>query len=396
MNEQELQQFLVKLASGAYTNEEYKVFVDWVENCSREEYELMLIYWEQAIETNADYAIDQNLIAKIEQGLDRIDKKENTPVIPLYREPAKHRRLWPHIAAAASILLVISAGSYFLLRKARPQQQMAQNHQPEIKPGGNKAILTLSNGIHISLTDAKKGNIAVQANTVIKKTADGKIAYEAQNGPAPTEVQYNTVTTPRGGRYEGTLSDGTRFILDAASSIRFPVKFTAGERLVTITGQVWIKVKFDAAHPFRVSAKGQMLEDLGTEFNINAYDDEPYIRTTLIEGSVKVSKQQQSVVLVPGQQAVNDSQAIKVQKVNVDDIIAWKNGQTNFNDENIQEIMRAVSRWYGVDVRYEGQIPTRQFDGSISRNANFADLLKILTFNNIHYKINGNQITILP
>jgi transmembrane sensor len=309
-----------------------------------------------------------------------------------------HRKAfsWSRIAAAASILLFLSIGSYLYFNRQKPVKQIAYNQPVDIKPGGNKAILTLSNGSQISLTDAKKGKLAVQANTIIKKTADGKIAYESQNAATPAEMQYNTVTTPRGGRYEGTLADGTHFILDAASSIRFPVKFTGSERLVAITGQVYIKVKYDAGHPFRVSAKGQMLEDLGTEFNINAYDDEPNIRTTLIEGSVKVSKQQQSVVLIPGQQAVNDNQTIKVQKVNVNAVIAWKNGQTLFNGEDIHEIMRNVSRWYDVDIRYEAGIPNRQFAGSISRNANLSDLLNILEFDNVHFTVDGKTIIVKP
>jgi transmembrane sensor len=315
-------------------------------------------------------------------------------------ELPRRRAVWPRIAAAASVAILLSASGYFILHKKQPAQQFAQNHQPDIKPGGNKAILTLSNGKQISLTDAKNGKLAVQANTVIKKTADGKVEYAneqtttASNKPA--EPEYNTMTTPRGGRYEGTLADGTQFVLDAASSIRFPVKFTGKERLITVTGQVWIKVKYDAAHPFRVKVKGQLLEDLGTEFNINTYDDEPAMRTTLVEGSIRVSSGKQAVTLIPGQQAVNDNQAIKVQKADIANVIAWKNGQTLFNGQDIHEIMRNVSRWYDVDIRYEGEIPNRQFAGSISRNANLSDLLNILEFDNVHFRVDGKTIIVKP
>jgi ferric-dicitrate binding protein FerR (iron transport regulator) len=397
MNEQELQQFLVKLASGAYTNEEYKVFVNWVENCSREEYELMLIYWEQVTEVNEDYdIIDQNLIAKIERGLDRIDEKENTPVIPLYHESTKRRKLWPRIAAAASILLILSAGSYFLLHKKQPAQQFAQTRPINIKPGSKKAILQLASGQQIALNEAPAGTLAKQGNATVTKTADGQVAYNGQSSTSTTEDIYNTITTQRGGYYPLKMADGTIAILDAASSIKYPVTFNGKERRVEITGQVYFIVAHNADKPFKVMVKDQVIQDIGTEFNINSYGDEPYIRTTLVQGSVKVTKQQQSVVLIPGQQAINDNQTIKVQKVNVEDVIAWKNGQTLFNGEDIHEIMRNVSRWYDVDIRYEGEIPTRQFAGSISRNANLSDLLNILEFDNVHFRVEGKTIIVKP
>jgi len=287
------------------------------------------------------------------------------------------------------------------LHKHQSNQQIAQNQIHDIKPGGNKATLTLSNGKQISLTDAKNGKLAVQANMIIRKTGDGKVEYAAEQNATSNqsaEPQYNTMATPRGGRFEGTLSDGTHFIMDAASSVKYQVKFTGNERLVEITGQVYFDVKPDAAHPFRVKAKGQITQDLGTKFNINAYDDEPNIRVTLEEGSIKVYNGQQSALLIPGQQAVTNagSNLIRVHNANIDEAIAWKNGQTSFNNEDIQEIMRKVSRWYDVDIQYEGKIPTRGFDGSISRNANLSDLLKVLEFDNIHFKVDGKTITVKP
>ncbi|MFI5163367.1 MAG: FecR family protein [Sphingobacteriales bacterium] len=321
------------------------------------------------------------------------------------QEPSVRKiSLWPRIAAAASILLFLSIGAYFILRKKQSTQQLARNHQYiDIKPGGNKATLILSNGAKIVLTGAKNGNIARQANTIIKKTADGRVVYEANQkvSPAGGDIEgtaYNTMTTPRGGRYEATLADGTRFVLDAGSSIRYPVQFTGKERLVEITGQVYFEVTHDSAHPFIVSVKGQTIEDVGTQFNINAYNDEPVIRTTLIEGSVRVTKSNETAMLRPGQQAVTvpNSNTITIKNADIKEAVAWKNGRISFSNEDIQEIMRQVSRWYDVDIRYEGTIPARQFDGSISRNANLADLLKILEFNNIHFTVSGKKITVRP
>jgi len=246
----------------------------------------------------------------------------------------------------------------------------------------------------------KKGKVAAQGNTIVNKTAAGVIEYATTKENSDNAVQpiYNTLSTPRGGRFEGKLPDGTYVILDAASSIKYQVNTTGKDRLVWITGQVHFNVTYDENHPFYVNVKGQVMKDLGTVFNINAYDDEPIIAVTLEEGSVSVSKGSQSVVLVPGEQAVTKAadNAIRVQQINVDNVIAWTKGQTSFQNEDIQKIMREVSRWYDVDVEYEGQIPNRQFDGSISRNANLSDLLKVLEFDNIHFKVNGKTITVKP
>jgi len=314
-------------------------------------------------------------------------------------EPVKVRRLWPRIAAAASIILAVSVGSFLLLHKPQAQQQVVKTTVAPIKPGGNKAILTLGNGQQVILTGAQNGTIATQGNITINKTADGRIAYHAGQAAGPAaELQYNTMSTPRGGRYEAVLADGTHFILDAGSSIRYPVAFTGKDRMVEITGQVYFDVKHDAARPFSVKVKGQVIEDIGTSFNINAYDDEPVIRTTLVEGIIRVTRNSEQANLKPGQQAVtrNGNNNITINQVNTADVIAWKNGQTSFRGESIEEIMRQVARWYDVDIAYEGTPAARHFNGGIARDAELSDLLKILEFNNIHFKVEGRKIIVKP
>lgn len=333
----------------------------------------------------------------IENRLDNFKVRITQP-----EQATKTYRMWPRIAAAASILLFLSAGGYFLLhKKPIPTQQDNQLLTHNIKPGTNKAILTLSNGQQINLNDAANGQLAKQNNTVIKKTADGKVDYSAANEATNpvTAIQYNTISTQRGGQWpEIKLPDGTKVKLDAASSVRYPVQFAGNERIVEVTGQAYFKVTYDKAHPFKVVVRGQTINDLGTEFNINAYDDEPEIRTTLVEGSVKVSKNNQSAILIPGQQAITmpDNSNIRVKEVDIDDVIAWKNGKTSFKNENIQEIMRQVSRWYDVDVEYQGQVTNRKFIGGVDRNANFSDLLKILEFNNVHVTSEGKKLIVKP
>lgn len=309
-------------------------------------------------------------------------------------QPQSIRRIWPRIAAAASILLVLSAGSYFILHKEKPQQT-ATVQKIDIAPGNQGATLQLSNGQQISLNSVKVGNIAQQGNTNISKTTDNKIVY---NSTAPaSELIYNIITTKRGNFYPLTLSDGTVAILDAASSIKYPVAFTGNERKVEITGQVYFEVKHNAKMPFRVVANGQTFEDLGTSFNINAYNDEPNVKATLIEGSIRVNDQN---ILTPGQQAVITSGHIKVGKADIEQAVAWKNGSFNFDNTPMDEAMRQISRWYDVDIEYPNGMPKTVFNGGMYRNMKASQVLEILSFFKVHFEIvqgsDGKKIVVKP
>ena len=307
--------------------------------------------------------------------------------------PIKH--LWPWIAATASILLFISVRAYFILHKDQPSQIATVHIQsPDIMPGGNKAVLTLANGNKISLSDAKNGSIANQGRIIINKTADGKLVYQSGQAVAGTKdagnISYNTISTPRGGHYNLVMADGTLAILDAASSIKYPVAFNGRERAVEITGQVYFEVVHNAAKPFSVKVKGETIQDLGTHFNINAFDDEPVIKTTLIEGSVLVSlnksvdaKAKNGIKLKPGQQAVTSSlnNSIMVKNVDTDEAVAWKNGYFQFTDESLESIMRKIGRWYDVDVEYRNNsLKSKVFNGTISKYKNISQVLKVLEF----------------
>lgn len=334
----------------------------------------------------------------------RISEKDLDAVIrsmadKLPLEMPKVRQLWPRIAAAASIIVILSVSGYFLLHRTQNTEINAHKvAQQDILPGGNKAILTLANGQMISLSQKKSGIIANQLQTQITKTEDGKIVYSAANTP-DAQIQYNTISTPRGGQWpELVLPDGTKVRLDAASSIRYPVAFNGKERLVEITGQVYFEVVHNEKLPFRVKAGDQIIEDVGTVFNINAYADEPQLKTTLVSGAVRVSGYNKSVLLHPGQQAYTSKseQAIRVQSVNTSDELAWLKGQIALKGQNLEQVMRQASRWYDVDIVYEGTPPNRVFAGSISRNVKLNDLLKALSFYDIHFDVNGKTITVRP
>jgi transmembrane sensor len=306
---------------------------------------------------------------------------------------------WRQLSIAASILIFFTAGIFFYVIKSEPARQAAVKNvaKPDLTPGGNKAILTLSNGQSIVLNGAKNGTLAKQGNTDINKLSGGAISYQgASNIAAADAVIYNTASTPRGGQFQFILSDGTKVWLNSASSIKFPVAFNGNERKVELTGEAYFEVAHDAKRPFRVVSNQQQVEVLGTHFNINAYNDEDVINTTLLEGSVKVTSANTAITIVPGQQAQFKNGKINVATVNVDDAVAWKNGLFNFNNNSIEEVMKQLARWYDVDIKYEGQLPSRRFSGEISRNVNASQILDILSFKKIHYRIEGKSIIVMP
>lgn len=327
------------------------------------------------------------------------DQKESLNQIIVQIKGEKSGINWRQLSIAASILILFTTGLAFYFIKYEPLRKAVVKNviKKDLAPGGDKAILTLSNGQSIVLNGAKNGMLAKQGNTAINKLSGGAISYQGTpNIDNADAVIYNTATTPRGGQFQFILADGTKVWLNSASSIKFPVAFNGNERKVELTGEAYFEVAHDAKKPFRVISNNQQVEVLGTHFNINAYSDEDVINTTLLQGSVRVTSANASVTIVPGQQAQFKHGKINVATVDVDDAVAWKNGLFNFNDNSIEEVMRQLSRWYDVDVRYEGKLPQRRFSGEISRNVNASQLLDILSFKKIHYRIEGKSIIVTP
>jgi ferric-dicitrate binding protein FerR (iron transport regulator) len=302
------------------------------------------------------------------------------------KAPAKKLiTLWPRIAAAASILIACSIGGYFLLHKQQqPASQLAKN---DIVPGHNQATLTLANGRKIVLTKGLKGKLAMQNNTIISATQNA-ITYDANT--LGGQFSYNTLTTTRGEQspYPLVLSDGTKVWLNAESSITFPTAFNGKERIVKITGEALFEVKHKASQPFKVQTAKQTIEDIGTVFDVSAYSDEFVTRTTLVEGKVKVN----NLTLTPGQQ----TDGINIKTVNTDIFTAWKDGNFHFEGDNIQSVMRQLSRWYNIDVTYKGRITDEVFYADISRNRNISAVLKVLqNTKGVHFKIEGRRVTVI-
>lgn len=306
--------------------------------------------------------------------------------------------LWQRLAIAAAVLVFITAGLYVLLLNKAPQHPMAVNKvmKHDIAPGGNKAILTLGDGRTIILKERQAGDIASQGDMVIKETADGQVRYAGSNGNTVSKaLVYNTAATPRGGQYQFILSDGTKIWLNSASSIKYPVEFMGKERKVELEGEAYFEVAHNSKMPFKVVSRGQTVEVLGTHFNINAYSDENMAKTSLLEGSVKISSANGTTLIKPGEQAQLLNGNLNIVNADMDQVLAWKNGFFSFKDSSLEDVMRQLGRWYDVDVKYEGTIPARTFSGEIPRNINLSQLWDILSYKNIHYKIDGKTIIVM-
>jgi len=311
--------------------------------------------------------------------------------------------------AAAVVLLVAGTGAYFqFYRHAGIQQSVApvtinKNEGIDVPaPSGTNAILTLADGSSVVLDSAKNGALTKQGDAQVSKANAGRLVYNVVS-QQPAAIVYNTVSTRRGGQYQIVLPDGSKVWLNTVSSLRFPTAFAGTERVVELTGEAYFEVEKQDKMPFRVHVnvpgdKGMDVRVLGTHFNVMAYDDEAEIRTTLLEGAVKVVKGDRSSVLAPGQQMKMDKQGgFKLdENADVDLAMAWKNGFTSFKSADIKSILRQVERWYDIDVMYEGDLSERTFSGGISRDANLSEVIRLLEVSKIHFKIKGRKLTVTP
>jgi transmembrane sensor len=335
--------------------------------------------------------------------------------VPLYRR-------WYAYAAAALVLLIAGAISwpYLVSKKIPPpviDNKVYTSADFSIPPGGNKALLTLSNGSVIDLDTVANGKLAQEGSENIVKSKDGVLKYETAAGATTTGEIVNTLSTPRGGQYSLVLPDGSKAWLNAASSIKYPTHFTEKERRVAITGEVFFDVAMlpdeeGKNKPFIVDVlpptgqgTGAKVEVLGTQFNIMAYYDESAITTTLVKGKLNVSVNNIHKSLTAGHQAqipqpidaVPDSDLIKIVSVeDIDDALAWKHGLISLNNSDIKFIMRTLARWYNIEVRYPGKVPDYKFNGTISRSENISTVIKTLEYNGVHFKLQKNIISVLP
>ncbi|PWK66351.1 FecR family protein [Mucilaginibacter oryzae] len=314
-----------------------------------------------------------------------------------------HKNRW--ISYAAAILLLATLSIIITSQQPKSPQPLAENNKAvkDIPPGSNKATLTLADGSTLVLDSSQHGKIASQQNVVIEADRDGKLVYETTRGEDLTKpnapalsLAMNVLSTPRGGQYQLVLPDGTKVWLNAASSLKYPAAFTGNERRVELNGEAYFEVTKDPSKPFFVKTASQTVAVLGTHFNINSYADEAATKTTLLEGSVKViGNNGQQVKIRPGEQALNDAATISIKEnVDTDEAIAWKNGKFMFRNTDLQTIMRQLSRWYDVDVEYQGKIAQKHYMGRISRNVPVSQIFEILKLSGLKFTINGRTIIV--
>ncbi|SMC60969.1 FecR family protein [Pedobacter nyackensis] len=306
-------------------------------------------------------------------------------------------RLWPRIAAAAAILLVIAAGLFYYTNTSRhPELVSGSRYVNDIAPGKNTATLTLANGKQIVLSDALNGELVKEAGLSISKTADGQIVYEIKDQGNPEINKTNTLSTANGETYRVRLPDGSLVVLNAASKLTYATALNEhGVRRVTLTGEAYFEISKDKKHPFIVITDKQEVEVLGTHFNISAYKDEQAIKTTLLEGSIKVRAQNSNKILRPGQQAeLTGANQITVKTVDVTEAVAWKDGDFVFRAEPLESIMRKVARWYDVEVEYAYDAPRDiPLTAVISRSRNISSVLEgIVIAGNVHFKVEGKRV----
>lgn len=399
MNHSAIQNLLDRYLSGACSAEEQLIVEKWLEQQQETSNE-----WSE-MDAPAKAAWMSQLHQDIQHTIHGSGMAATTRAIPANATRALpiYRRLLFRASVAAAVILLIAGVWWFERTPAHEEGATVHNSRPsnDVPPGGNRAILTLANGSTIALDSAANGSLAQQGNTTVLKTANGQLAYQiaASDKPQATRAAtYNTLATPRGGQYRLVLPDGSKVWLNAASSIRYPTTFEGKERRVTITGEAYFEIKENAALPFVVATdnKGE-IQVLGTQFNVNAYDDEPVVKTTLLEGAVQVKKEGTTLLLKPGEQAqlTKTGDLTRMKDVDMEETIAWKNGKFSCKNMALEDILRQVARWYDVEIVYEDRI-TDRYTASVARDVPVSSLLRYLELSEgVHFRIEGRKITVV-
>jgi len=372
MNEEQKLLLLNKYMEGTLTSEEELTFFNWYAEAGSGEFHHLL----QQVSKGTVYE------APRPEFLQELNRK--------LRQEGKVRKMRTWWWAAAAVLLLAGSSTWLVFKHPANKEITAVK---DIAPGKTGAILTLANGDIIELDSLKNGIIATQQGTSLS-LQNGTLSYNAKDA---AEASYNTIRTPKARQFQVVLPDGSKVWMNAESALKYPTAFIKN-RTVEISGEAYFEVVKNAALPFKVKiGEKSVIEVLGTRFNINAYSDEQSINTTLLEGSVKVNKGTESIILKPGQQAVVNEVLTVNNDINTDQVIAWKAGIFNFDGLDIEAVMRQLSRWYDIEVIYEQGIPSTKFYGEIGRNLNLSQVLEGLKLSGVHFRIeNGKRLVVLP
>lgn len=394
MNQREAALLLEKYNNGSATAEEIKLLENWYSGES---------FTRKLSDRDIDF---ERLKDEIWQGT---LKRANLTALGEHSSPKRKGwtgQFW--IAAAAVLILCLGVG-YFFIRQNTNDFSKTLTVANRIKAGQKRATLTLANGKKIVLSDAVKGKLAEEAGVSITKTADGQLIYHVIPGKNQDQqsAMMNTISTARGEDYQVVLPDGSKIWLNAQSSLKYPASFAGSkDRKVELNGEAYFEITKDKEHPFKVKTYRQEVEVLGTHFNISSYAGEDGTKTTLLEGSVKISPlsytsgkegaalSQYAIMLKPGEQAFQSQGNISVTSADTEQAVAWKEGWFYFKSTSLKNVLREASKWYDLEVIYENNIPSDHFTGKVPRTASLGKFIKMLRLSDIKFRIEGRKIII--
>lgn len=335
---------------------------------------------------DAEEAVEARILARLLDGMDEPVEKERRP-LPMGR-----------VAAAAALLIGVLAIGYYTLRQENDDTVSGtENTLEDVSPGGNHAQLILSDGRVIELSPEQSG--IVVGDAIVYSDGEEVLAGDWLGDPEsgrdvlPAQL---VLATPNGGQYQIKLPDGTQAWLNAGSTLRYPTRFAAHERVVELDGEAYFSVAAGGDRPFRVISKGQEVEVLGTDFNVSAYGDELAVKTTLIEGRVMLhtTPEGQSIPLSPGEQGILSGGQLSKTEVDVSNFIAWKEGRFSFEEKSFDEVMRELGRWYDLDIVYEGPIPNKSYYGGAYRSSQLSIVMRLLRSADVDYRKEGRKLII--
>ncbi len=380
MDKKEFLGLLERIRSGEATDKDILLYNTWFAKFQTSD------VWNSAEQGNAE-EINKKIHSRIRQQIDERPKNVN-----------KSRLFIRFTAAAAILIIVFTAGFHSFYQKAIIKPQIAENRGFNAFSNYNRATLTLNDGRQVLLSEGKVGKVASEPDASIQNLTNGRIFYQNiahQTTLASDAASYNVLNTPNGGQYQIEFTDGSRAFLNAASRLRYPTTFRGNERVVELDGEAYFEVVHDAAKPFKVISKGQVVEVLGTHFNINSYGNEASVKTTLVEGSIRILAGGKKSILKPGQQLTINAKQTYVKQTDVEAAVAWKNGFLEFDNRDIQSVMREISRWFDVNVEFQNPANTVKYTARISKYSDIREVLKILeSTKTIHFKIYGKKIVV--
>lgn len=413
-SEERYQELAAKWLNNTATQDEREEFAQWYNSGQDKDINLSENY----------VSNEEELEARIYSRIDNaISASDNPSFLRNYR--------WYSVASAAAIIVFIFSvtlyfysdtkqAEIFVAKKivSKPAVEVPKKansfiplvksellSENDIEPGEDKAILTLGDGTKIILDDAQNGVLANQGGNSILKAAEGELIYTFSteiNAVHPEgnfdSIFFNTIETPKGGKFQVRLPDGSKVWLNAASSLRFPTRFEGSKRQVELHGEAYFEVAHDESKIFEVNTRNQTVQVLGTHFNINAYEDEPSVNTTLLEGSVRISDLRTNIsqMLKPGEQSKLTERIEIINVKNTAEAVAWKEGYFQFHEADIKTVMRQIERWYDVSVIYEGDVPTHRFGGEIERSLSLIQVLKVLEKTKVHFRLEGREVIVMP